>query len=222
MSSEKIKQAEQFVKSYLSGAESGHNWWHIYRVRSIAMHIFSKERKGDPFIIEITSLLHEIGDYKVKQCNEASHLMVFLGSLRLKNKERNMITYIIDHLSFRASFGPEYEHMPELDIVQDADRLDAMGAIGIARAFNYGGSRGLEIYDPDKAPKKYKSPEEYIGSDSSTISHFYEKLLKLKDMMNTDTGKKLAAVRHRYMEHFLKQFQREWNAAFSTFADMDL
>ena len=211
MSSDKIKQAEQFVKAYLSGAESGHNWWHIFRVRNIAMYIFSKERKGDPFIIEITALLHEIGDYKVVPANEANHLRAFMGDLRLKQEDSDMITYIIEHLSFRDSFGPEYEHMPELDIVQDADRLDAMGATGVARAFNYGGSRGLEIWDPDKAPKKYKTLEEYTGSDSSTINHFYEKLLKLKDLMNTKTGKEIAEDRHKYMEGFLEQFFREWN-----------
>lgn len=215
MKSRIIKQIEHFVKEYLSDAESGHNWWHIYRVRNMAMYICSVERNGDPFIIEMSSLLHDIGDYKIKTAYPKDDLRGFLEGLSLEKGQRDKIIYIIDHVSFRASFGPEYERLPELNIVQDADRLDAMGAIGIARAFNYGGSRGFEIFDPDKAPEHYKTPEEYIGSDSSTINHFYEKLLKLKDLMNTETGKKLAEARHRYMEVFLEQFFREWDTGVS-------
>ncbi len=212
---EVIKQTEQYVKKYLSGVESGHNWWHIYRVRNIAMHIFSIEERGDPFIIEMSSLLHDIGDYKIESENDTDHLRGFLDALRLEEKQRDMITYIIDHISFRASFGPEYERLSELDVVQDADRLDAIGAIGVARAFNYGGSRGHEIYNPYMEPREYKTSGEYIGSDSSTINHFFEKLLKLKDIMNTETGKKIAEARHRYMEVFLEQFMEEWNTGVS-------
>ncbi|MGM0666092.1 MAG: HD domain-containing protein [Bacteroidota bacterium] len=205
-----ISETETFVRNYLHGVESGHNWWHIHRVRNMAMYIFSCEKKGDPFIIEMASLLHDIGDYKVKSANDNRDLRTFLGNLKLKRKDSDSLIYIIDHISFRSGFGPAYEHSPELDTVQDADRLDAMGAIGIARAFSYGGSKGFEIYDPGKEPQNYKSPGEYVHSDSSTINHFNEKLLKLKDMMNTATGRRMAEDRHRYMEAFLQQFYSEW------------
>jgi uncharacterized protein len=210
MQSRIISKTEEFVRNYLHGVESGHNWWHIHRVRNMAMYIFSCEKKGDPFIIEIASLLHDIGDYKVKSATDNPDLRTFLGDLKLKREDIDSLIYIIDHISFRAGFGPAYEHSPELDTVQDADRLDAMGAIGIARAFSYGGSKGFEIYNPEKEPRKYKSVEEYTRSDSSTINHFYEKLLKLKDMMNTPTGRRMAEDRHRYMEAFLQQFYSEW------------
>lgn len=210
MGSSIIDKTEQYVRTYLEGVESGHNWWHIHRVRNTAMYIYSCEKKGDPFIIELASLLHDIGDYKVKPRNDNADFEIFLDNLKLEREQRDRLIYIIDHVSFRAVFGPPYEHSPELDIVQDADRLDALGAIGIARAFNYGGSRGSEIYNPEQDPRNYISAEEYTGSDSSTINHFYEKLLKLKDMMNTVSGKKLAEQRHSYMEGFLEQFFIEW------------
>lgn len=214
-----LVQTEEYVKAYLSGVESGHNWWHIYRVRNNAMYIFSIEKKGDPFIIEMGSLLHDIGDYKIRSAGRNHNLRGFLVDLGLGVSQMDKLIYIVDHISFKSSFGPEYEHMPELDIVQDADRLDALGAIGIARAFNYGGFKGHEIYKPGIQPKTYKTPDEYESSDSSTINHFYEKLLNLKDMMNTETGKKLAEERHRYMEGFLKQFLTEWNTADSLSPD---
>ncbi|MEA1888095.1 MAG: HD domain-containing protein [Bacteroidota bacterium] len=218
---ELINRTEEYVKAYLSGVESGHNWWHIYRVRNIALHIFSIEKKGDPFIIEMGSLLHDIGDYKIKSVGDDHDIRGFLEGLRLKKSQIDKILYIIDHISFKRSFGSEYEHMPELDIVQDADRLDALGAIGIARAFNYGGYRGLEIYKPGIQPSNYKTSAEYKVSGSSTINHFYEKLLKLKDMMNTTTGRKLADERHTYMEGFLKQFFMEWNKGISSHGGAD-
>lgn len=210
MQSRIISRTEEFVRNYLHGVESGHNWWHIHRVRNMAMYIFSCEKKGDPFIIEMASLLHDIGDYKVKSATDNPDLRTFLGDLKLKREDSDSLIYIIDHISFRAGFGPAYEHSPELDTVQDADRLDAMGAIGIARAFSYGGSKGFEIYNPEKEPRNYKSVEEYTRSDSSTINHFYEKLLLLKGMMNTETGKRLAESRHKYMEAYLEQFFMEW------------
>ena len=217
-----IEKTEQYVKNYLEDVESGHNWWHINRVRNTAMYIYSIESVGDPGIIEMAALLHDIGDHKIESGNVTVDLNNFLKSLMLDTMHAERITYIINNISFRDSFKHAYEHIPELDIVQDADRLDAIGAIGIARAFNYGGFKGFEIYNPEENPKDYKSSEEYIVSRSSTINHFYEKLLRLKDMMNTQTGKSLAEERHSYMEGFLKQFQREWNAGFYTPADMDL
>jgi len=210
MSRKIIEATEKFVKHYLEGVESGHNWWHISRVRNIAMHILSIEKQGDPFIIEMASLLHDIGDHKIKSRPEHG-LVEFMDSLRLDSRQTDQIIYIIDHISFRDTYGPSCEHTDELDIVQDADRLDAIGAIGIARAFNYGGSRGLEIFVPDELPGNYKNIAEYASSQSSTINHFYEKLFKLKSMMNTETGRQLACERHNFMESFLLQFMKEWN-----------
>ena len=211
MKKEILDRTESFVREYLSGVESGHNWWHIHRVRNTAIYIHAREQQGDAFTIEMAALLHDIGDYKVKNGRKKVDLKVFLDGLKLETKQIDIIINIIDHISFRAGFGPDYEHFAELDIVQDADRLDAIGAIGIARAFNYGGSKGNEIYDPEQEPRNYKSADEYTRSDSSTINHFYEKLLRLKDLMNTQTGRALAESRHRFMEDYLEQFYREWN-----------
>ncbi len=212
MSRDIIKATERFVKNHLENVESGHDWWHITRVRGMALHIYSREKAGDPFIIEMAALLHDIDDYKITPGNNNDLLDGFLAESGIKGAQQDKIRYIIDHISFRDSFGPSYEHIPELDTVQDADRLDAIGATGIARAFNYGGSLGLDIYNPGEKPVDYKSTGEYTSSRSSTINHFYEKLLRLKDMMNTKTGRTMAEERHRYMEGFLKQFMNEWSS----------
>lgn len=214
MSRDIISVTEQFVKKHLENVESGHDWWHIYRVRDTAMYIYSREKAGDPFIIEMSALLHDIDDYKITPGNNNKNNLLdgFLAESGIDGDEQDKIRYIIDHISFRDSFGPSYEHIPELDTVQDADRLDATGAIGIARAFNYGGSLGFDIYNPLQKPVNYKSTAEYTSSDSSTINHFYEKLLRLKDMMNTETGRIIAEERHRYMEAFLEQFMKEWTS----------
>ncbi len=206
-----IDRTEKYVREYLDGVESGHNWWHIYRVRKLAMYIYSRELKGDPFVIEMAALLHDISDYKVKPGAGTDDLENFLKVLRLEKSKSDSIKYVIDHISFRDSLGSHYEYTDELEIVQDADRLDAIGAIGIARAFNYGGSRGFEIYDPGESPRDYNSADEYIVSGSSTINHFYEKLLKIKGMMNTTTGKILAVERHVFMQQYLEYFFREWD-----------
>lgn len=210
MSMDNIRMAEQFVKTHLEDVESGHDWWHISRVRLLALHIHSQEKSGDPFIIELAALLHDIDDYKIKPVNNKSLLSDFLAGSGIDSYQRKEIKYIIDHISFRDSFGPSYRHIPELDIVQDADRLDAIGAIGIARAFNYGGSKGFDIYNPAEEPVDYKDRDEYTSSLASTINHFYEKLLRLRDMMNTETGRMMAEERHRYMVGFLDQFMKEW------------
>ncbi len=212
MSRDIIKKTEHFVKNYLRDVESGHDWWHISRVRGLAMYIHSREKVGDPFIIEMSALLHDIDDYKIKPGNKMGLLDGFLAESGIDDDQQDTIKYIIDHISFRDSFGPSYKHIPELDAVQDADRLDAMGAIGIARAFNYGGSLGFDIYNPGEKPVDYKSTGEYTSSLSSTINHFYEKLLRLKDMMNTGTGRVMAEERHSYLEGFLVQFMKEWKS----------
>lgn len=211
MQSRIISKTEAFVRDYLRGVESGHNWWHISRVRNTAMLILSQEKNADPFITEMGALLHDIDDHKIREHRDGEKMLEhYLNSLDLNNIIKKRIIHIVKHVSFRDSFNGPYKQSRELNIVQDADRLDAMGAIGIARAFNYGGSKGLEIYIPGTKPRSYNSTGEYISSESSTINHFYEKLLKLKDMMNTATGRNMAEERHNYMEVFLQQFYNEW------------
>lgn len=206
-----IKNTEEYVKAYLGKAESGHNWWHIYRVRNLALYIQRKEERGDLFIIELAALLHDIGDYKTGIEGDGKLIVKdFLKDQKVTGKEISLVLEIMENISFRDSFDSNKKKSVELAIVQDADRLDAMGAIGIARAFNYGGFRGNEIYDPDTPCKEYRTKEEYTSSGSPTINHFYEKLLKLKSMMNTDTAKALAVERHVYMQQFLDYFFREW------------
>lgn len=211
-----IEETEKFVKEYLKNVEPGHNWWHIFRVRQLAMYIFSIEKIGDPFVIELAALLHDVGDNKIdKQNNGPLLARNFLSGLGLSPENIDKITCIMEQISFRDSFKDFDKKLPELEIVQDADRLDALGAVGIARTFSYSGSKNFEIYTPGETAADYKSPAEYESSASSTINHFYEKLLKLKDMMNTDTGRKLAEERHNYMEGFLRQFYREWHNVLS-------
>lgn len=211
MHSRIINETEAFVRDYLRGVESGHNWWHISRVRNTAMLILSQEKNADPFITEMGALVHDIDDHKIRENRHGDKMLEhYLDDLEINNISKKKIIHIVKHVSFRDSFNGPYERNRELDIVQDADRLDALGAIGIARAFNYGGSKGLEIYIPGTKPRSYNSAGDYISSDSSTINHFYEKLLKLKDMMNTATGRRMAEERHMYMEAFLQQFYSEW------------
>jgi uncharacterized protein len=213
MSKEEIILAtELYVKKYMEDKEAGHNWWHIERVRRNAMYILSREGRGDPLIIELSALVHDIGDDKIDAESDGIKLVrSFLSNIGLTDNVIDPVTEIMSKISFRDGFGTDFSRNIELDIVQDADRLDAIGAIGIARAFAYGGSKGNEIYNPETGPRIYKSKQEYTSSDSSTINHFHEKLLLLRALMNTETGKKLAEDRHSYMEDFLARFMSEWN-----------
>ena len=197
-SSFEIKQVEEFAKSHLVSNDGGHDWWHLERVRNTAFHIMECEKKGDPAIVEIAALLHDVGDRKFKKDGQATEdlLYGFLSGLELDERIIEEVIFINRNLSFSKGKRPD-EVSDEFMIVQDADRLDAIGAIGIARAFNYGGFINNRIFDP-------------TGNNPSTIAHFYEKLLKLKDLMNTDTGRLLAAERHLYLEKFLEQFYQEW------------
>lgn len=201
-----ILLTEEFVKRKVSEYDSGHDWWHIERVRKLARHINDSERLADPFILDIAVLLHDIVDSKfIKESPETGYkivenLLVSAGLSDIKDQ----VVAAIRNVSF-SNKNPEGNLKdPVLLIMQDADRLDAMGAIGIARAFNYGGFKNNPIYYPDN--------EKHV---SSTITHFYDKLLKLKDMMNTSTGKLMAEDRHKFLELFLKQFYREWNMDFN-------
>ncbi|MFE8702136.1 HD domain-containing protein [Cytobacillus sp. FJAT-54145] len=207
-----IEVTEAFVKQSLEEDSTGHDWFHIERVRRNALTISENEQKGNSFIIEMASLLHDIPDEKLNESAEAGKekLQSFLNTLPLKESEKEHITEIIFSISFKGGNGQTLASV-EAEVVQDADRLDAIGAIGIARAFAYGGKKGNPIYHPDFEVRENMTLEEYRGGKSSSIHHFYEKLLKLKDQLNTHTAKKMADKRHDFMELFLKEFYNDWN-----------
>lgn len=206
-----IEQTVNFVQHTLKNAEGGHDWWHIQRVWTNAKLIAQTE-DCDLLTVELAALLHDIADSKFHNGDEEIGPATagnFLGSININPYVIVHVQQIIRHMSFKASFDKAAFHSKELAVVQDADRLDAIGAIGIARAFTYGGFKDREIYNPTIKPNLNMSKEEYKNSSAPTINHFYEKLLLLKDKMNTDTGKKLALQRHTFMEDFLTQFYSE-------------
>jgi len=208
-----LKKTVEFVKKTLADAEGGHDWWHIYRVTNTARHIATKEN-ADMFIVELGALLHDIADSKFNDGNEyigAQIAREFLTSLNLETHIILHIENIINNVSFKGGKEKQTFSSIELDVIQDADRLDALGAIGIARTFNYGGFKNRKIYDPDIKPDLNMTKEQYKNSTAPTINHFYEKLFLLKDKMNTNTGKQMAIKRHEYMEEFIMQFKNEWN-----------
>lgn len=208
-----IKKTANFVKEELKQAEGGHDWWHIYRVWNNAKKIMAQEEDFDPVVVELGALLHDIADSKFYDGNEdvdPEKARAFLKSLDVPDDILDHIEQIIRNISYKGGNVEQNFRSKELDIIQDADRLDAMGAIGIARAFNYGGHKGRLLYNPAVKPNLKMTKEEYKQSSAPTINHFYEKLLLLKDRMNTETGKKLAAERHQFMEEYLKQFYSEW------------
>lgn len=207
-----IDQTILFVKETLSGAEAGHDWFHIERVFFNAQHLNETE-KGDELVVALAALLHDIADSKFNNGDEEIGPRIagnFLNSLGLEPAIITHVQQIIKNLSYKASLGEINFQSKELDIVQDADRLDAIGAIGIARAFTYGGYKNRVLYDPEIAPNLHMSKEEYKNSTTPTINHFYEKLLKLKDLMKTESGKKIAAERHGFMLLYLDHFYKEW------------
>lgn len=211
--SELIAKTVQFVKEQLNGAEGGHDWFHIERVRKNAQ-LISKTETADSLIVELGALLHDIADSKFHDGDETVGPRVareFLSAQHVSEEVIDHIEKIILNISFKGGNFDKTFSSRELDIIQDADRLDAIGAIGIARCFNYGGFKNRPLYDPAIAPNLNMSKEDYKKSASPTINHFYEKLLLLKDRMNTETGKRIALERHAYMEGFLAQFYDEWN-----------
>ncbi|MDT7828701.1 HD domain-containing protein [Pricia sp. S334] len=214
--SEIVERTIAFVKETLAGAEGGHDWFHVQRVFKNTLFI-AKDEKVDVLTVSLAALLHDIADAKFNNGDEAIGPALaenFLKELRVKKKTITHVVKIIKNMSFKNSLQKKRGRKlrsKELFVVQDADRLDAMGAIGIARAFNYGGFKNREIYNPEIAPNLKMTKEEYKNSTAPTINHFYEKLLLLKDQMNTETGKKLAEHRHWYMMDFLQQFFKEWN-----------
>lgn len=207
-----IEQTIAFVKHELQNAEGGHDWFHIERVWQNSKTI-AASMQVNLLVVELGALLHDIADSKFNNGDESigpAKARQFLQELYIDEVVIKHVTDIISNISFKGGNFKSTFSSVELQIVQDADRLDALGAIGIARAFNYGGYKGRELYNPAIAPNLHMSKEEYKNSAAPTINHFYEKLLLLKERMNTDTGKKLAEERHRFMETFLHQFYAEW------------
>jgi len=214
--SEIVEQAIAFVKETLQGAEGGHDWFHIQRVFKNTL-LIAKDEKVDVLVVSLAALLHDIADAKFNDGNETIGPKLaedFLGALQVKKKIITHVSKIIKNISFKNSLAKKRGrpfNSKELQVVRDADRLDAMGAIGVARAFNYGGFKNRELYNPEIAPNLKMTKEEYKKSTAPTINHFYEKLLLLKDKMHTETGRKLAEERHQFMLTYLKQFYKEWD-----------
>lgn len=207
-----INKTVLFVKQELKDSEGGHDWFHIERVYKNALSI-SKNEICDETIVALSALLHDIADSKFHNGDESIGPKKALEFLESENVPEEIIIHvvsIIKNISYKGgNFEKQFQSI-ELDIVQDADRLDAIGAIGIARTFNYGGFKNRPLYNPMIAPNLHMSKEEYKNSDAPTLNHFYEKLLLLKDKMNTETGKRIAHDRHHFMELFLSQFYAEW------------
>ena len=208
-----IQKTIDFVKDELKNAEGGHDWFHIERVYKNAL-LISESENVDKTIVTLGALLHDIADSKFHGGDETvgpKKAREFLSSENISEEIIEHVIKIIENISFKGGNLAQKFHSKELDVVQDADRLDALGAIGIARTFNYGGFKNRKLYDPEIQPNLNMTPSEYKASDAPTINHFYEKLLLLKDKMNTETGRKIAEERHEFMETFLKQFYAEWN-----------
>lgn len=203
----------EYVKKELRHAEAGHDWFHIERVYKNALLILESET-ADRDVVLLAALLHDIADSKFHEGDESigpKKAHAFMECLGIDTQTIQHVVAIIGNVSFKGGHFEKHFHSKELDIVQDADRLDAIGAIGIARAFHYGGYKNRILFDPETAPKMHMTKEEYKTNEGTTINHFYEKLLKLKDLMNTETGKKIAQKRHLFMQSFLSEFYAEWD-----------
>ena len=211
---ELIEKTIAFVKETLKDAEGGHDWFHIQRVFNNTL-LIAKEEQVNVLVVSLAALLHDIADPKFHDGDETIGPRLseqFLTSMAVDTKTIRHVLTIIKNMSFKNSFENNNQKFTskELQVVQDADRLDAIGATGIARAFNYGGFKNRALYDPDIAPNLHMTKEEYKNSSAPTINHFYEKLLLLKDKMNTATGRKIAEDRQEYMLGYLEQFFGEW------------
>ncbi|HEA31495.1 MAG TPA: HD domain-containing protein [Leeuwenhoekiella sp.] len=207
-----VSRTADFVKKTLKNAEGGHDWFHTQRVYNNSLHIASGE-KVNVFIVALGALLHDIADSKFYGGDETvgpKMAQDFLDENKIEKRISDHVIAIIKNISFKGGNTTKAFDSAELQVVQDADRLDAIGAIGIARTFNYGGFKNRKLYDPEIRPQMDMDVETYKKSTAPTINHFYEKLLLLKDRMNTETGRNLAQERHTYMESFLDQFYKEW------------
>ncbi|WP_443947643.1 HD domain-containing protein [Pedobacter sp. AW1-32] len=201
-----------FVQKTLENAEAGHDWFHIERVLKTTRSINAQEL-GEPLVVQLAALLHDIADPKFNNGDEQLGPKIaedFMASIDVPQETIKHVKLIIQNMSFKNSFDDASFSSKEMQIVQDADRLDAIGAIGIARAFTYGGFKNRVLYDPSIPPEQHLNKESYKNTTAPTINHFYEKLLLLKDMMNTETGKAIAAERHEFMLQYLDQFYQEW------------
>ena len=210
-----IRKAEKYVKGIMDSDTSGHDFYHTLRVRNLAMYIAREEAKGqsvDLYAVELMALLHDADDRKLspETCATLGKATKFLEDNGIDEGQKNLILQGIRQISFKGT-DSEVPDSIEGRCVQDADRLDAIGAVGIARAFAFGGSRARAMYDPEVPPRYDMDAASYAANKGHTINHFYEKLLLLKDMMNTDAGKRIALQRHEYMEGFLAEFYAEWD-----------
>ena len=207
-----INKIADEVKQKLEGEGSGHDWWHIVRVWNMAKHICELE-KADNFVVELSALLHDIADWKFCEGDDTVGPKIARQILKKHSVSTEVINQVCDNIkdiSFKGAGVKTEMKTLEGKIVQDSDRLDAIGAIGIARTFAYGGHKNRLMYDPSKKPTMHMSKEEYFKNESPTINHFYEKLLLLKERMNTKTAKELAEARHVFMEQYLERFFQEW------------
>lgn len=207
-----IDETIVFVKNKMYGEGSGHDWWHIERVYNLAKFLAQKEN-ADSFIVEMTALLHDLDDWKFSEGvdTDTTETERFLKSLNVDKSHIEKILKIIQTMSYKGGLVNSKQETIEGMVVQDADRLDAIGAIGIGRTFAYGGHKNNQMYDPNIKPINFNSLEEVKNSKSTTINHFYEKLLKLKDLMNTESARIIANRRHKFMEQFLEEFYYEWD-----------
>ncbi|RPF53249.1 HD domain-containing protein [Aquisalibacillus elongatus] len=205
-----IQKTASFVRQELENEGSGHDWWHIDRVTKMTQRI-AEEEGANKFICVMAALLHDLADEKLNEDVEAAKEKVedWLIHMGVEEVTRQHIIDITESISFKGGNGPELTNL-EAKVVQDADRLDAIGAIGIARCFTYGGSVGNVVYNPEVQPRGTMTHKEYRNNEGTSINHFYEKLLKLKDLMNTKSGYEIANSRHEFMEHFLNEFFDEW------------
>ena len=208
-----LDKTRDYIKKELSGDGTGHDWWHIHRVTKTAMQIGIKEG-ADLFIVELGAMLHDLGDFKFHDGDiTVGPRMVseWLQKLNVDTETIKKVVDIVEEISYKGSEVDTPMTTLEGKIVQDADRLDAMGAIGIARTFAYGGSKSREMHNPDVKPESHTNFDDYKNSTAPTINHFYEKLLLLKERMNTGTAQNMAEIRHEYMNNFLNQFYKEWD-----------
>ena len=208
-----VKQTAEYVKSKLEREPTGHDWWHAYRVWKMALRIAKEEGDADLLVVQLAALLHDIADWKFHGGDHSAGVRMareWLEKLKLDERIISHVCEIIEGISFRGAGVKTKLRTREAMIVQDADRLDALGAIGIARCFATGAKLNRQIYDPEIKPKIHRSFEEYKKAESTSINHFYEKLLLLKDLMHTETAKRIAEERHKFMELFLERFFEEW------------
>lgn len=207
-----VTVTSQYIRKKLEGEGSGHDWWHIYRVWNLAK-LIGRDEHADLFVVELAALLHDIADWKFHDGDEEIGPILareWLEKQKVDEKVIEQACDIISGMSFKGAGVATRLKTMEGQVVQDADRLDALGAIGIARCFAYGGHKGREIYNPNIKPKMHQTSGEYKKSSSPSVNHFYEKLLLLKDLMNTNTGRRFADKRHNFMELYLKEFYKEW------------